>query len=76
MSAVQGLGIELEEVGTVALIGLLLVPGVLWVAKSKTGANAAVRAAFVAAVIAGAVAVEFAMEKTADSAGALLEGKG
>jgi hypothetical protein len=76
MSAVQGFGIELEEVGTVAMIGLLLVPGVLWIAKSKTGANAAVRAAFVGAVIAGAVAIEFAMENTANSAESLLEGKG
>ena len=76
MSAVQGLGIEVEEMGTVALIGLLLVPGLLWMARGKTGPSMALRAVFVGTVIAGAVTIEFAMDGTANSAESLLEGKG
>ncbi len=63
----SGLGIELEEGGLVALIGLLLLPGVLWISKAKDGKSMAVRGAVVAGVVGSALAIEFAMERTASA---------
>lgn len=62
----NGLGIELEEGGLVALIGLLVVPGLAWVAKAKSGKAMAVRAAVLAGVAATALAIEAAMDKAAE----------
>jgi len=57
---------EFEQFGAVALIGLLLLPGVAWILRAKSGGAIAVRSVVVGAVIAGAVAVEAAMDRTAN----------
>jgi uncharacterized membrane protein len=61
----NGLGIELEEGGLVALIGVLLLPGALWIAKAKDGKSMAGRAALVAGLVGTALMIEAAMEQTA-----------
>ncbi len=61
----NGMGIELEEGGLVALIGLLLLPGVLWIGSGKTAKSMAVRTSVVVGLVAGALAIEAAMERTA-----------
>ena len=69
----KGLGTELEEGGLVALIGMLLLPGVLWIAKAKDAKSTAIRSALVVGLIAGALAIEAAMDHTADSVGSVLD---
>ncbi len=61
----NGLAIELEEGGLVALIAMLLLPGALWIAKAKDGKAMAIRSAVVVGLIGGALAIEAAMEQTA-----------
>ena len=62
----NGFGIELEEMGMVALIGVLLVPGVIWIAKGKSSAGMFGRMAVVGGLIAAAVTAEAAMDKSVD----------
>ncbi len=63
----EGFGIELEELGMVALIGVLLVPGVLWIAKGKSSASMFARMAAVGGLIAAAVTLEATLDRTADA---------
>lgn len=63
----EGFGIEMEVIGMVALIGLLLVPGVVWIAKGKSPASMIGRTALVGALIAAAVTLEASMDQSADS---------
>ena len=62
----EGFGIELEEMGLVALIGVLLVPGVVWIAKGRSTSSMIGRIALVGALITAAVAMEAAMDQSAD----------
>ena len=66
MTQIAGLGIEAEELGMVALIGLTLIPGVIWVSKAPTGTRMALRTALVAGLIVGAVVLESKMDKGAN----------
>lgn len=61
----SGIAMELEQGGLVALIAVLLLPGVLWISKAKDGKSMAVRSAVVAGVVGAALAIEAAMERTA-----------
>jgi hypothetical protein len=63
----RGLGIELEEMGVVALAALVLVPGFLWVSKAKSGAGMLLRGATVTGLLAGALLVERTMHRTANT---------
>jgi hypothetical protein len=58
--------IELEEMGMVALIGVLLVPGLIWIAKGKSTASMIGRTAVVGGLIAAAVTIEAAMDKSVE----------
>ena len=66
MTQVAGLGIEVEELGMVALIGLALVPGTIWTAKAPNGVRMALRAALVGGLIVGAIALESKLDKGAN----------
>lgn len=68
-------GMEVEELGMVALIGVILTPGVMWLAMGKTATSKIVRALVVGSVVAAAVAMERALDTTAESTG-LIEGEG
>ena len=70
----NALGMEAEELGMVALIGLVLVPGFMWVANGKSAGAKIVRAAVVGSLIIGTVALEASLDKSANSASGLLEG--
>lgn len=61
------MNIEFEEIGMVALIALVLFPGVLWISKGKGTGNTVFRAAVVGSLLLGAVTVEASMDQTADS---------
>ena len=58
-------GFDAEEIGMVALIGLLLLPGVMWIAKGKTAASKIGRTALVGCLVAVAVKVEASMDDAA-----------
>ena len=61
------MNIELEELGMVALIALVLFPGVIWISKGKGKGTTIFRAAAVGALLLGAVTVEASMDQAADS---------
>jgi len=58
---------ELEEFGMVALIGLVLLPGILWVSKAKGTGGVILRSAVVGALLIGAVTVEASMDQAAEA---------
>ena len=61
------MNIEIEELGMVALIALVLFPGVIWISKGKGTTSTIFRAATVGALLLGAVTVEASMDQAADS---------
>ena len=63
---------EFEQFGKTALAAVLLVPGLAWILKSKSNGAAVARSLVVVAVVAGALVVEQAMDRTANS---LTDGK-
>ncbi len=63
----RGLGIELEEMGVVALVAVVLLPGFLWISKAKSGTGTLWRGATVAGLLAGALLVERNMYSTANT---------
>ena len=67
MPEVSGFKVEFEEMGMVALIGLALIPGMIWTSKAKTGLRMALRGSLVAGIIVGAVALEASLDKGAES---------
>lgn len=69
----SGLAVELEEGGLVALIAVLLLPGVMWIAKAKDAKSTAIRSAVVVGLIAGALAIEATMDRTANDVGSVLD---
>lgn len=58
--------IEFEEMGMVALMGVLLVPGLIWIAKGKSTASMVRRTVIVGGAIAGAVVLEAALDRSVD----------
>lgn len=68
----NGIGMELEEIGMVALIGIVLVPGVMWVAKARGVGRTLLRGAVVASLVFGAVALEASLDKRVEEAGQAL----
>ncbi len=58
--------IEIEELGMVALIAVVLFPGVLWISRGKGTRSTIFRAATVGALLLGAVTVEASMDQSAD----------
>ena len=66
MSDTPGLLIEAEEFGQLALFGLLLIPASIWIARSKTGAQMAVRAGVMGAALLGVAVLEGTMDKAAN----------
>lgn len=76
MSKTPGLLIEAEELGQLALFGLLLIPAGIWVSRSKTGASMAFRAVLVGAALVGVAVLEGTMDTSAnDVASGFLGGK-
>ena len=68
MSDTPGLLIEAEEFGQLALFGLLLIPASMWIARSKTGTQMAVRAVVMGAALLGVAVLEGTMDKAANKA--------
>ncbi len=66
LAMANGFGLELEEMGMVGLIAVLLVPGVVWIANGKSSASMFGRMAVVGGLIAAAVTVEAAMDHSAE----------
>ncbi len=67
MGRIGGLSIEFEEMGQVALFALLLVPGVFFIKRAKSGAGIAVRTLMVGGFLIGAALVEGALDDTANA---------
>ena len=67
MSKTPGLLIEAEELGQLALFGLLLIPASIWVSRSKTGAKMALRATLVGAALVGVAVLEGTLDKSANA---------
>lgn len=57
---------EFEELGMVALIAMVLFPGVLWITRGKGTRSTIFRAATVGALLLGAVTVEASMDQAVD----------
>lgn len=66
MSDTPGFLIELEEFGQLALFGLLLIPAAIWVARSKSGGQMALRATMAGAALVGMAVLEGTMDKAAN----------
>ncbi len=63
----NGVGIEMEEMGAVALFGIILTPGMFWIGSAKGTASRVRRIAVVAGLIGAALALENVLDRTADS---------
>lgn len=61
----EGMNVELEKVGMVAMIAALMIPGMVWAAKARSTPWMLARAALVGGLIVGAVRVEAAMDESA-----------
>ena len=70
-----GLGTEVQELGVVGLIGLLLLPGALWIARGGNGVAKTRRTAVVAAIVVGALALEAALDRSAETLVQTVEGE-
>jgi hypothetical protein len=57
---------EMEGLGMVALIGALLVPGAIWIAKGKSTASMVGRTVLIGGLIAAAVTMELAIDETTE----------
>ena len=62
----SGIGIELEEMSMVALMAALLLPGVVWLSKAKTGPAMLERAVVVGVLLVGAAVLEGKLDQTAN----------
>jgi hypothetical protein len=56
---------EVGELGMVALIALVLFPGVLWISRGKGTRSTIFRAATVGTLLLGAVTIESSMDQAA-----------
>lgn len=63
----NGPGMEVGEIGIVALFGLILTPGMFWIGSAKSGASRVRRIAAVAGFIGVALALEAALDRSAES---------
>ena len=61
----EGIHVEFEKLGMVAMIAALLIPGMLWVTRGKSTPAMLGRAALVSGFILGAVRVEAEMDESA-----------
>lgn len=66
MSGKNGLLIEAEEFGQLALFGLLLIPAGIWVARSKSGPQMALRATIMGVALVGVAVLEGTLDRTAN----------
>ena len=64
----NGLLVEAEEFGQLALFGLLLIPASMWVARSKTGAQMALRAVVVGSALVSVAVLEGTLDRTTNKA--------
>jgi hypothetical protein len=71
----EGIAIEAEELGVVVLIGVLVVPGLAWIVRAKTGGAALRRLLLVTGVVAGALAVEAVMDRNVNAVTGALKGE-
>lgn len=74
MSGKNGLLVEAEEFGQLALFGLLLIPASTWVARSKTGAQMAFRGVIVGVALVGVAVLEGTLDRTANKASDAVSG--
>ena len=58
----EGINVEFEKLGMVAMIAALLIPGMVWVMKAKSTPAMLGRATLVSGLILGAVRVEASMD--------------
>ncbi len=58
--------LEIEEIGMIALVALVLLPGVLWIAKGKGTRSTIFRVATVGALLLGAVTIESSTDQAAE----------
>ena len=63
---------EYEQIGMIALVGLVLLPGVLWISKAKGTGGVILRSAVVSTLLLGAVAAEASMDRTAEAIGEMI----
>jgi hypothetical protein len=70
----SGLGMEAEEIGMVALIGVILVPGFMWIANAKGAGSKLLRMVAVGSLVTAAAMLELSVDKTVNSASDLLGG--
>ncbi len=61
----EGINVEFEKLGMVAMIAALLIPGIVWVMKAKSTPAMLGRATLVSGLILGAVRVEAGMDASA-----------
>ena len=70
-----GLRTELEEIGLVGMIGVFVVPGLMWVVEAKTGGAALRRLLVVSGAVAAALALEAVLDHSANSVVETVAGK-
>ncbi len=61
----EGINVEFEKLGMVAMIAALLIPGMVWVMKAKSTPAMLGRATLVSGLILGAVRIEAGMDASA-----------
>ena len=61
----EGINVEFEKLGMVAMIAALLIPGMVWVMKAKSTPTMLGRATLVSGLILGAVRIEAGMDASA-----------
>ncbi len=61
----EGMDVEFEKLGMVAMIAAMLIPGMVWVVKAKSTPAMLGRATLLSALILGAVRVEASMDESA-----------
>ena len=63
----QGIAVEVEELGRVALISALLVPGLAWVANGNGSAAKVRRSLLIGGVIAAALGLEAILDRNVNA---------
>ena len=63
----EGMFLEAEELGVVALIGVIVVPGIIWAAKGKSGGGILRRTLVLAGLVGAALAIEATLDRSANT---------
>jgi len=63
----KGTGIQIEELGSIALAGLILTPGMFWIGNAKSTGSRLGRLAIVAGVIGAALAFEASLDRSVNA---------